>query len=361
MIERLHVTNFKAFKSLELSFRPLTVLTGPNNAGKSTVVQSLLLADLALRGESPVPLNGPYGLALGEAADVMNVEADPPEIVISLEATDLRVTIRFDVPIERSLSLPVAEMTGEPEPRRIISIYLSAERLGPRDLLEVDPGMQSDGVLDVGAQGEYTPQVLARLDRMQVREELRHPSSEDLGAAITLVRQTELWLGEIVRPVLVQAEWLPNTSAATLRFRGDDSRTEWLRPANVGFGLSYALPVIVGALVAEPGSVLIVENPEAHLHPAGQSAIGRFLARTAASGVQTIIETHSDHVVNGVRLAVAEERVLSSSDAAIWFISPDGIVEIGVHETGTLSSWPRGFFDQVETDLAQLSRIKRQR
>jgi predicted ATPase len=361
VITRLNVANFKGFTSLELAFRPLTVLTGPNNSGKSSVIQALLLAHLAFEGWSPVPLNGSFGLALGEATDVLNVDAPDARIGISVDATDLQAQVEFDVPVERGLALPIADLVPEGLNVTLIGIYLSAERLGPRDLLEVDPKMQSEAGLDVGYQGQFTPHVLARLDRHQVREPLRHPSTAERGAAITLGTQTELWLGEIVRPIRIRAEWLANTSAATIRFRGEDARTEWLRPANVGFGLSYALPVVVAALIAAPGSVLVVENPEAHLHPAGQSAIGRFLVTLAAAGVQTIIETHSDHVVNGIRLAVAEQHILPAPDAVIHFLGPEGESRIEVSETGALSEWPRGFFDQVEFDLAQLSRISRPR
>lgn len=361
MISRLELTSFKGFRTLDLTFRPLTVLTGPNNSGKSSVIQALLIAHLALQGRSPVPLNGPFGLALGEAAGIQNVDAPDSTIGISIEATDLAASLIFDVPIERSLALPVREKVSETGDATLVGIYLSAERLGPRDFLEVDPEMQSEAALDVGYQGQFTPHVLARLDRHQVREELRHPATAERGAAITLLTQTELWLGEIVRPVQIQAQWLPDTSAATMRFRGEDSRTDWLRPANVGFGLSYALPVVVSALIAEPDSVLIVENPEAHLHPGGQSAIGRFLVVLAAAGVQTIVETHSDHVVNGIRLAVAEQHVLPAPDAVIHFLGADGAHRIEIGATGALSEWPRGFFDQVESDLSQLSKISRPR
>lgn len=60
----------------------------------------------------------------------------------------------------------------------------------------------------------------------------------------------------------------------------------------MGFGLSYALPIVVGGLVAAKDGLLIVENPEAHLHPQGQSNMGQFLAWLAGKGVQVIVETH---------------------------------------------------------------------
>ncbi|MGH3693299.1 MAG: AAA family ATPase [Pseudonocardiaceae bacterium] len=93
---------------------------------------------------------------------------------------------------------------------------------------------------------------------------------------------------------------------------------------NIGFGFSYALPVIIAGLLAPGGGLLLVENPEAHLHPAGQSRLGRFLARIAGSGVQVVLETHSDHILNGVRLAVADERTINAHDVIVHFFGKVG-------------------------------------
>ena len=62
-------------------------------------------------------------------------------------------------------------------------------------------------------------------------------------------------------------------------------------------------------LSAKRGTLVLLENPEAHLHPQGQVRIGELIARTAASGVQILVETHSDHVLNGIRLAVHAGKI----------------------------------------------------
>jgi predicted ATPase len=129
----------------------------------------------------------------------------------------------------------------------------------------------------------------------------------------------------------------------------------------MGFGVSYALPVVVAALRAPQGGLLIVENPEAHLHPAGQSAMGELLALAAGDGVQVLLETHSDHVINGIRRAVVEQTVrLPTKDVAIHFVldepAEEPVTTISLDQTGTLSAWPPGFFDQIERDLAQIAR-----
>src|SRR5438046_1441121 len=80
------------------------------------------------------------------------------------------------------------------------------------------------------------------------------------------------------------------------------------RPTNVGFGITYALPIVVSILSARPGSLVIIENPEAHLHPRGQVRMGELLSLASTAGIQVLIETHSDHVLNGIRLAVRAKK-----------------------------------------------------
>jgi predicted ATPase len=363
MIDALRLENFKAFRSAEFGFRQLTVLTGLNSTGKSTVMQALILTQVAVElGGELVPLNGPYGLALGEALDVLNSSAELQTITFALSGPLGMELVILGVPNDRAVALQVVqlEQPAGMNPLRDghIETYLSAERLGPRDLLEIAPG--SDSRIVVGHQGQFTAHALALSERTIIRESLLHPSTAEAGLAITLEAQAQEWLSTIVRPVLVEARWLAGANAATLRFRDPDLLAEWSRPANVGFGLSYALPVIVAALTASPGTMFLVENPEAHLHPAGQSLMGQFLTRVAAAGVQVVIETHSDHVINGVRLAVARDGLLAPDDALIHFLGDAGMHHnIQIQGSGALTEWPPGFFDQSELDLSQLARIRR--
>jgi predicted ATPase len=127
----------------------------------------------------------------------------------------------------------------------------------------------------------------------------------------------------------------------------------------MGFGVSTALPILVAGLVAERNGLLVIENPEIHLHPAGQSAIGEFLAKVAADGVQVLVETHSDHVINGMRRAVAESE-LPARDAVLHYFD-DAVTEIAVDERGKLSTWPAGFFDQIDRDLGAIALRQRRR
>ena len=361
MIRTFELRNFKAFKDLTLRFGQLVLLSGVNSSGKSSVLQALRLAELAMSHGSTVQLNQLMGLELGEATDVLNREALAQHIDLAVNTEGGVDRFRLVAPDDqdRSVALEVLRPnSGQGSRKWEIDTYLSAERVGPRDILEVAPSGGSR--VDVGVRGEYTAHMLALFDRRRVRDSLLHPSTADSPLAPTLESQSEAWLSSIVHPTRVRSTWLPQASAAALQFRDLDVTADWARPANVGFGLTYSLPIIVAALGSTPDAVFIVENPEAHLHPSAQSEIGKFLVRLAASGVQTIVETHSDHVLNGVRVAVAAERLLSADDVAVHFFGAAGgdVTEITLNGNGGLSVWPPGFFDQAMEDLATVSRVR---
>jgi predicted ATPase len=217
---------------------------------------------------------------------------------------------------------------------------------------------------------EFTAQVLAAhvlagRRRGQIREALRHPRTEEEGNIAQLGKQVELWMGDVAPGIEIRPLTLPDTNISALRIKRKGVSTEWLRPPNIGFGVSYALPIIVAGLLSQPGSLFLVENPEAHLHPASQSRIGRFLATLAAAGVQVIAETHSDHVLNGVRLAAVESQHPIRHDQIIvqYFHGDDKTPRraqaIDVTAKGGLSTWPAGFFDQSEKDLAAILEARR--
>ncbi len=372
MITRLGIRNFKCFAAIDLEFRPLTILTGINGAGKSTILQAILLARQAAenREVNVIKLNGPYGLELGEAHDVLHPDADPPEIEILVGESADNYRYALNVPYERSLTLPVRRaQEGAPDvltARGTAFTYLNAERLGPRDQLDVTA--EEASLVGVGVRGEYTAQALAMHETDEVRSALRHSLTADHGVT-TLRTQVENWASTIIRPIRISAQWPVGVTSSMIRFQEPEAiqqqtlLSEFIRPANMGFGFSYALPIIVAGLLVPATGLLVVENPEAHLHPAAQSRLGRFLAQVACSGAQVIVETHSDHIINGIRLASAEDHAIASEAIIVHFFDgragePPTVIELTGR--GGMSIWPKGFFDQIEEDLGRLARAKRQ-
>ena len=372
MIAEIRLENFKRFRALTLNTANLTVLTGANGAGKTSVLHSLLLVRQMARqpNRSHVELNGVDTLELGGPEDVIHREAGDDLAVVEIldaEGTRRRWSFRAtSTPDQRTLNAIVVDRPDDysgalagPAPQ---FTYLCAERLGPRDVLSASAADVAE--LDVGSRGEFVAQVLASFDRSRISAG-RLASSTTETQITSLLHQTERWMGKIVRPAQIDAEWFPNTSVTRLRFKTPGLRTEWTRAPNAGFGISYALPIIVAALRAAAGGLLLVENPEAHLHPAGQSKIGGFLAQVAADGVQVFLETHSDHVLNGIRVAVADgSATLLPEQAAIHFFraedngDPD-LQSMELQRTGQLTAWPAGFFDQGQVDLAALASRRR--
>jgi predicted ATPase len=173
-----------------------------------------------------------------------------------------------------------------------------------------------------------------------------------------LFRQTEAALRRFFPGSSIAVDPVPHTNGVTLGIRTSDS-TDFHRPQHVGFGLSHVLPILVAALVAKEGDLLIVENPEVHLHPAGQALMGRFLSEVAASGIQVLLETHSDHALSGVRRAV-RDGVLQSEDLALHFfrgrdVAGAQVCSPRIDTRGNIDFWPEGFFDQFDKDMAALA------
>lgn len=164
--------------------------------------------------------------------------------------------------------------------------------------------------------------------------------------------------------VKVTASYDTATLSAQIRVNNFFTKNNAVIAPNIGFGISYVLPIIVTGLIAKQGSYMIVENPEAHLHPSAQSKIGRFLAMVANAGVQVIVETHSDHVINGMQLAAIKNEINPEHIVINFFNQTESsqqpeLESIAINTKGELSSWPKGFFDQTQLDFAELFKLRR--
>jgi predicted ATPase len=223
--------------------------------------------------------------------------------------------------------------------------YITAERLGPREVYNLED-RQIAAV--VGSEGEHTVSVLHWGRDEHVIEKLALP-----GVATTRLRQVEERMRILFPGFALTVEQIPQANAVTLGLRTSDD-TDFHRPVHVGFGLTQVFPIVVAALSAPEGGILLIENPEVHLHPVGQGLVGQFLSDVARAGVQVIIETHSDHILNGIRRSVKANR-LTPEQVAIHFFKPRSIEEAQVlspqlDSSGNIDTWPEGFFDQFDKD-----------
>jgi predicted ATPase len=170
----------------------------------------------------------------------------------------------------------------------------------------------------------------------------------------TRLRQVEARMKEFFPGCVLEVQQVPQANGVTLGLRTSDG-TRFHRPIHAGFGLTQVLPIVVAAISAEPGDLLLVENPEVHLHPAGQAMMGGFLSKVAASGIQVLIETHSDHVLNGVRRAVKGGVINSENVLVHFFKARDAeggqVISPTIDQGGNVDVWPHGFFDQFDKDM----------
>lgn len=354
MINELIISGFKAFSAEQLSLGRLTVLTGLNNSGKSSAMQALRMC---LAGSG---VKGPYLDGLGGYSELKSRYSAALE-PICIEA-------RNSGGASTKLVLKAADFEYASRDLNPLMQFISADRFGPRVGL---PIMADDvSALTTGSNGEFSAHYASLLENSLVAQPLRHPGS----VGHTLKHQLGWWMGEISPGVKLDFEVLRRYDSSQLAVDGH-------RPTNAGFGISYVLPILLCLLtmsgsrgeddsdirvnnwfdlINNNGGILLIENPEAHLHPKGQTCIGILAALASTCGLQIILETHSDHVVDGIRLAVKQYPSINAEDVKIKFFNktrdeaPD-ISDISVLKNGKLDNWPRGFFDQYSINLRALS------
>lgn len=225
--------------------------------------------------------------------------------------------------------------------------YISADRLGPQDFY---PKQSFAEFPNVGTRGEYTANVLAKKQDDRVNTLLCLES----GSTEIVIDQAEAWLDYIFGGARLTLDQ-PHANIVLMALNSERTIHSY-KPVNVGFGYSYVLPIIVAGLVAKSGERLIVENPEAHLHPYAQSQLAKFLARVSATGVQVFVESHSDHVLNALRVSVLDNIIKHTDLNVLYFDRNDSqtIAQIPVNEDGSIEYWPIGFFDQTDKDFERL-------
>lgn len=375
MIKRLDLKTFKCFELLRLPLAPLTLLSGTNASGKSSILQSLvLLQQTMLENEwsTRVILNGSIA-ELGTVTDVVDQEYGTNGFEIGLSDDDTGCHWRF-VGDRSDMSLKVGsvevhgDVTESPntlqyllptdvdEASRALAgrikalTYITAEREGPR---EVYPLEDQYAVTRVGPRGENAVSVLYRSRDDAISTPLRIAET-----APTLRHQVGARLDTFFPGCAVDVQQVRNANAVTLGIRTSEA-TGFLRPIHCGFGITQILPIVVAALSVPEDSLLLIENPEVHLHPAGQALMGQFVAEVAYSGRQVIVETHSDHVLNGIRRSVRSGG-LPAEDVALHFFRArtPGVPQAlspTLDNSGNVDAWPEGFFDQFDKDMDYLA------
>lgn len=386
MINSVRIDGYKCLKQdAPIETGQLNVLVGANASGKSTFLQALLLlrqsADKdgvvsALHLSGPLYEAGTAQDALHPAAnhqihiDILNDGDETKFVFVHNRDDETQSPKRLLAAVESRKAPPLLHDRGNG------FAYLNAERVGPRVTYGLPPDDAHLGGI-VGKHGEFTAAVLARSGNGIYVDEWGDqlikllsdgPNSLDGVELTQQIRDTEgrldllsnLMLSWIIPGAVFEASEVDSSDAALLRFIRDPNATKTsIRATHVGFGLAYTLPIIAACFALRADGLLIVENPEAHLHPFSQSRIGAFLAMMASTGRQIFVETHSDHVINGIRLAIRNNMLVADQAFINSFqrsqeVDRSEIIQIRPRQNGRLDKWPRGFLDQIESDLSNL-------
>lgn len=329
MINKLTIKGFKSLLNNSIDLNRLNILTGLNSSGKSSIIQSLqILSRFSKHIENPL-LDGH-----GDVKELQNPNTFSP-FKITAEYGENGYKICYS---PESKDRILSNENDFPE-----LIFISAERYG--SLVSIP--MSSDNLL--GSKGENVIKCIELHEGDILNKLLFHPKSEGDNFLFNL----RGWLETITPGVKFDYKTIREADTSYSLFNGH-------RAKNVGFGLSYTLPIIValflGSLKKE-NTIVILENPEAHLHPRGQTEMGKLIAATAHSGCQVIVETHSDHLFDGVRIYAKQHKGFAKNVLTHWFEQDNGISKVTsiiMDDYGRIREWPEGMFDQFETNASNL-------
>ena len=384
MIHSIEIKNFKSIKSKYFKLRNLNVLLGLNGQGKSSFIQSLLIlrqsADSLKKGV--LQLNG-NEFHIGTTKDALYQYTGKNEklsIALAFDKEepclmDFDYTIGSDVFNQTNKEVDIYGESEDKLDRRQPLFgnnfqYLNANRIEPQS---VHKKSYTNVVTlnNIGSLGQYTVDYLETRGDEDIEFDncIHHKtisSRNNQGVVLKdkrLKNQVNLWLGEISPDVSIRTT---NVSSDIVKLEYEFEqptygKTMVFKPENVGFGISYSLHVVVALLKAKSGDLLIIENPESHIHPRGQAELGKLITLVAQNDVQIIIETHSDHILNGIRVGVKEAPAFKD-EAIIFFFNKrimdteqySHIINIEIDKNGELSEYPKNMLDEWGNQLFKL-------
>lgn len=371
MITSITLDNFKCFEHFYIPLRKLTLIAGVNGAGKSSLIQSLLLLrqscyDKDTDWKQALVIKGKL-VDLESASQVLYAGADAKYPFVHIEVeNDGTDTIAFDM--EGSSIDNEAKISYEGDLEKAKQswslfrddfVYLYADRIHPKSKYIKEKSRFDSRMGDRTANNAVfrLAQAVNTNEQIAVKD-LKHEGAPDS----TVARNVNVWINYIMGSRMgVTAEETEKDKEARFVYsvKNKDDEELQLSPLNMPFGISYVLPIVLAVLTAPIGSLLLIENPESHLHPSAQIRIGEFLSRAARAGVQIVVETHSDHLMNGIRIA-CHHGLISNSDIEMDLIGveKDGVTHsrqnVSLDSDGYVESWIPGFFDEWEQALKSL-------
>lgn len=365
MINTFSASGFKCFSEVTaFDFSRLNLLTGYNGRGKSSLLQALLLLSQSIKKNGDIDNLTPQGcfVRLGSFRDILSDQRKTMSFCFQCSEGEVELQYRsianniwsgeisslkingveyFEKPSDLSSN------TSSSDSKKVFNRsysrdfyksltnfhYISADRLGPT-MYEEKEEIASDNPL--GCHGEHRLNILA--------------SNNELKAHIAKILEYIMDGGQM------SLVGLDDKNEVLSSYFSFNKFSKSVKSINVGYGYSYILPIILLSQTVNNGTIFI-ENPEAHLHPIAQSRLMEVICSIPKDrNVQFFIETHSEHILNAVRLAcLKEEMPISNDETQIYFFDKDfSIKKLNIDEDGQIPNWPYGFFDQTERDIAEI-------
>lgn len=392
MITRIEFENFKCLDKRYFTLNKLNILSGYNGRGKSSVLQSLLLLSQSAPGSvtdlAKLHLKGHFA-DLGKFKELLTDESNSTlKFIIDSSDTkfrhaefgyrgnekdslvgDLTECVIDDVDYfgtigdygESTVADSATAVTDDFNqlsksiPDYVTSIfrnvnYVSADRQGPQKYEELEEFPENHRV---DHWGKNVVNTINSYSKPVPAERRLRPSDGET----TLQTAVSEWVDYIMNGGEINVHHDDESQVISLDIcTNSDKGSRRFKPYNVGFGYSYILAIIVTSLIGQKDSIVIIENPEAHLHGQAQSRLTELLSKLAASGVQVFIETHSEHIVNGFRKEMLKDNCsLTNEDTSIYFFDKDfEPKKLKIESNGYIPNWPAGFFDQEKYDLAEI-------
>jgi predicted ATPase len=407
-ITRITVAGFKSIaEEQSIEVRPLTILAGANSSGKSSIMQPLLLLKQTL--ESPydpgaLRLDGPNvrftsadqflsHTGRGKHTDIFSVGIEvrseysfkayfrkqPGKLIEVQKSTSALGESKGELKVGMSLedirkifgpkpiNLAAVDIGGKPEIKVIRDRFFLALSLGVR----TESGDQSFTYYKPGTRTEryireaiHIPGLRGNPARTYVLAAVgkSFPGTfENYVASVITKWQTEndtdnldgvsQDLNELCLTSKVSAVPLNDTQVELQVARmpqATKGKRDMVSIADVGFGVSQTLPVVVALREAKPGQLVYLEQPEIHLHPRAQTAMAKVLADAAARGVHVVAETHSALLILGIQTLVAEGKLAPELVKLHWFERREGVTKVrstDLDEAGSFGDWPEDFAD----------------
>lgn len=418
-ITKIAVKGFKSIaEECEIDIRPLTILAGANSSGKSSIMQPLLMLKQTLESPydpGPLKIDGP-NVEFTEAAQFLSILPDKKgtdrfQIRVEIWVSDFSYSVALTFRKEQS-GIGIVEMTREstetnlPSSQKRFTLY---PKMPSQEIkafgIQGPMGENFDDVqrlrcfLGLGSQdinGFYSVTYklasditdTIHLPRLRGNPEriykLAYPHPWYSGTfenyAANLIHEWQETKDECLKTLTDAFHILGLTGKVSAKRIGDISiqlqvgrlphdrvgETDMVSVADMGFGVSQVLPVLVALIAAEPGRLVYIEQPELHLHPRAQVALAQVLADAAKRGVRVVAETHSSLLLLGVQTLVAEGDLSPELVKLHWFTrNKDGVTEVDsvdLDEAGTYGDWPVDFDDvDLKTQSRYLDAVDRVR